>query len=257
MPMAEQAEVEFEEEDEEVTGNTIPNRKRGAHLEPYHWKPGQSGNLNGRPKRKPLTDAYRELLESIDPKDKKGRTIARQIAEALAREVIKKGSVAAAVELADRVEGKVAQRQEHTGAEGGPMQFESLGNRQEVEAKIAVLLMAAEERKRETVANPEPKIIEAAVPKPLPLNQIPMEPVERSTNVAATGYDPAGRVLLVRYKSGETYLWRKIPEAEYRALRQAESAGQYMKGIEQRYGAGAKVDRGELEPPKAALDLAW
>ena len=238
-----------------VTESGIEKRK--ANLI-NRWKPGESGNPGGRKRYQPITDALRAELEREMP-GADGKTVAEALAKRLIALAAGKSSAAirALEVILDRAEGKVVQRQELTGADGAPMQFESLGNRQEVEAKIAVLLMAAEERKRETVANPEPKIIEAAVPKPLPLNQIPMEPVERSTNVAATGYDPAGRVLLVRYKSGETYLWRKIPEAEYRALRQAESAGQYMKGIEQRYGAGAKVDRGELEPPKAALDLAW
>ena len=219
------------------------------------WRPGQSGNPGGRPRYQPITDALKAELEREMP-GADGKTVAEALAKRLIALAAGKSSAAirALEVILDRAEGKVVQRQEVSGVDGAPMQFESLGNRQEVEARIAVLLMAAEERKG------EPKTIEATVPpSPQPLNQIPMEPVEHSSNVAATGYDPAEKTLQVRYRNGGLYVWRGIiPQAEYRALRAAESAGGYMKGIEQRYGAGVKVDLGEMKPPaKTALDLVW
>jgi hypothetical protein len=70
---------------------------RPENLRP--WKPGQSGNPGGRPKRKPLTDKLLEVLE--DPKE----------LEALVRVWLKsaqKGSVMHLREILDRVEGRVA-----------------------------------------------------------------------------------------------------------------------------------------------------
>ena len=73
------------------------------------FMPGQSGNPKGRPQRKPLTDAYLQLLSQPIPGDKDGRTYAQAIAQAMIREAVK-GKVNAASELADRIEGKSLQR---------------------------------------------------------------------------------------------------------------------------------------------------
>jgi hypothetical protein len=70
------------------------------------FKPGKSGNPGGRPKTKSLSKAYRQQLESICPTDAQARTWAEVIAERTAVAAAK-GNVQAAVELADRVEGKV------------------------------------------------------------------------------------------------------------------------------------------------------
>ncbi len=90
------------------SGNTGRNT---AGLRP--WKPGQSGNPSGRPKRKPLTDAYAAILRKRIPAavarklQLLGRpTYAQVIAMSLAQEAIK-GKVQAASELADRVEGRI------------------------------------------------------------------------------------------------------------------------------------------------------
>ena len=103
-------------------GNTERNT---AGLRPP-WKPGESGNLSGRPKRKPLTDAYAALLDKpITPdmarqlKLDESTTYAQVIAMSLVREAVK-GKVQAAAEVADRVEGKITQPV--SGPDGGPMQ---------------------------------------------------------------------------------------------------------------------------------------
>ena len=80
----------------------------------HRWKRGQTGNPGGRPKKKPLTDAYARILKRQVPAyvvrklGLKGHpTYAEMIAMALAKEAIK-GKVQAASEMADRVEGRVS-----------------------------------------------------------------------------------------------------------------------------------------------------
>ncbi len=80
------------------------------------FMPGKSGNPSGRPKRKPLTDAYIEQLNQTVPpeiarqlKISESSTYADVIAMALVREAVK-GKVNAAAELADRAEGRVMER---------------------------------------------------------------------------------------------------------------------------------------------------
>lgn len=97
-----------------ATENKEPN-KGIANLRP--WQPGQSGNPGGRPKKKPITEAYEKLLE--DP------AVAAEMAKAMF-DVIRargKGTVLAAKELTDRVEGRVIESVEHTGEGGGPVKF--------------------------------------------------------------------------------------------------------------------------------------
>ena len=71
----------------------------------FQWKPGQSGNPNGRPKSKQLSKAYREILLSTIPGDPFGRTVAEVIAQSMAHSALA-GNVSAASELADRTEGR-------------------------------------------------------------------------------------------------------------------------------------------------------
>jgi hypothetical protein len=92
--------------------NSVKNSK--PWLIPHRWKPGQTGNQAGRPKKKPLTDAYARILKRQVPAEvvrKLGLrghpTYAEMIAMALAKEAIK-GKVQAASEMADRVEGRVS-----------------------------------------------------------------------------------------------------------------------------------------------------
>lgn len=67
------------------------------------FKPGQSGNPGGRPKKKPITDLYEEILG--DPKNM--AVLRKSIVKALSR-----GQMAMVLqlrEMTDRVEGKVTQ----------------------------------------------------------------------------------------------------------------------------------------------------
>lgn len=88
------------------TAQKVQNSKKNskldrlARLAQYQFKPGQSGNPGGRPKKKPVTEAYERIIS--DPK------VALAIAQGIIR-AARKGNVRAAAEIADRVEGKVSQ----------------------------------------------------------------------------------------------------------------------------------------------------
>jgi hypothetical protein len=96
------------------------------------FMPGQSGNPLGKPKRKPLTDAYAALLDKPIPSDMarqlkldESTTYAQVIAMSLVREAVK-GKVQAAAEVADRVEGKITQP--ISGPDEGPIVVRSLND---------------------------------------------------------------------------------------------------------------------------------
>jgi hypothetical protein len=102
-------------------------RKRLANLKPP-WKPGQSGNPGGRPKRKPLTDTLLEVLE--DPKE----------CEALVRVWLKraqKGSVTHLREILDRVEGRVALPMDVSGHVTHELTDEEKARAREILARMA------------------------------------------------------------------------------------------------------------------------
>ena len=114
-------------------GESSQNRGRNtAGLVP--WQPGQSGNPGGRPKKKPLTDAYRKALSELVAEDirrklnlEEGATYAEVIARALIQEaVMGKSKVSAASELADRTEGRVTQP--ISGPDDGPIVVRSLND---------------------------------------------------------------------------------------------------------------------------------
>lgn len=78
----------------------VITKRRGnpQNLRPHPpWKPGESGNPSGRPKSKPITDAYNRALS---------RKECDLIAKAMLRQA-KKGNVKATVEMTDRTEGKL------------------------------------------------------------------------------------------------------------------------------------------------------
>jgi len=73
------------------------------------WKPGQSGNPGGRPKRKPITEAYRKLIENenLTIRALKQRE-EDSIVDALAKSMVIRSfvDVKAVAEVTDRVEGR-------------------------------------------------------------------------------------------------------------------------------------------------------
>jgi len=72
---------------------------------PHQFKPGRTGNAKGRPRRMPITDAYRDLMNERYPGDPLGRTGAELLALAVFKAVVEEGSVGAAREITDRIEG--------------------------------------------------------------------------------------------------------------------------------------------------------
>jgi Family of unknown function (DUF5681) len=83
---------------------------RTAHLESHKWKPGQSGNPGGRPRKQPITEALAKEVSELDAAD-------------MARVVVataKAGNLQALQFIADRLEGKAVARNEH----GEPGDFE-------------------------------------------------------------------------------------------------------------------------------------
>jgi hypothetical protein len=91
---------------------------RVKRLEPYQWKPGQSGNPHGRPKTITLSEAYRTALAQPVPRDPRGRCFAEKIADSLVLKA-SRGDCRAAEEICNRLEGRPPQAL--TGANGLPL----------------------------------------------------------------------------------------------------------------------------------------
>ena len=114
--------------------------KKGQHLSPAtEWKPGISPNPGGRPCKTPVTDALRRLLAELHPDQKrhKGKTRADVIAEQMLAQS-ESSDLPTQKEVIDRVEGKVPQKSEHGGPDGGAIPFISL-TREENERRLREL----------------------------------------------------------------------------------------------------------------------
>ena len=88
----------------------MPRKPNLKNLKP--WKKGESGNPNGRPPKLPELDV---LLAKVLGAEKRGKTEAEHIIEAITRKAAN-GDVRAAEMLFDRGFGKVAQTMEFKGA---------------------------------------------------------------------------------------------------------------------------------------------
>ncbi len=113
--------------------------RRLANLRPP-FKPGQSGNPGGRPKRRLIDEALKELLLTQDSK----------AAEAIARALVgkaKRGNLKAIQLTAERVQGRPKQAVELSGADGGPMQFENMSDEQ-IDERLKELLKKREEESK-------------------------------------------------------------------------------------------------------------
>jgi len=84
---------------------TLADKHRAAHrnLRPP-WKPGESGNPNGRPKRRTFSEvAYAFLAEKVDPNDRNSPTRLERLCETLIDRAIQ-GDMQAAKLILDRVD---------------------------------------------------------------------------------------------------------------------------------------------------------
>jgi hypothetical protein len=113
------------------------------------WRKGQaSPNPSGRPKKTLLTEAYRSVLGETFPGDKNERTFAEVIAFRIAISAAR-GDLRAALELADRTEGRVRSENEVRRTLGDP----TLPSAPEKDAESATLrLIALTERIRARLA---------------------------------------------------------------------------------------------------------
>jgi hypothetical protein len=91
----------------------MATHNNGGTLRP--WRPGQSGNLGGRPKTKAFKNALVAELEEAGDDGPSLRKIVRALIEKAAT-----GDIQAIRELADRLDGKPMQLLEHNGPDGRP-----------------------------------------------------------------------------------------------------------------------------------------
>jgi hypothetical protein len=122
-----------------------PTQRQLDALKPTQFRPGQSGNAGGRPRKTPITDALRALMDqeySGSEKRFKGLSNCSVMALTLFDMAIA-GDLRAIQEIADRVEGKVAQRQEWGGVDGDPILWAGYATRAEAEERLNFLLAKA------------------------------------------------------------------------------------------------------------------
>ena len=94
---------------------TNSNLEKG---EPYRFRPGQSGNPGGRPRKRPISDLYAELAETELPEADRlkyrlpeGITYGAALAVRMFKAALE-GKADAAREIREAIEGKTGQRQE-------------------------------------------------------------------------------------------------------------------------------------------------
>lgn len=86
------------------------------------WKPGQSGNPAGKQKGRSVTARLRDLLDAVELGGKEipnGKQVADLLAEVILKNALK-GDHRFVATVLDRTEGKVADKTEITGPDGGP-----------------------------------------------------------------------------------------------------------------------------------------
>lgn len=86
------------------------------NLKPY--KKGESGNLNGRPRKLPELDKLLADVLGGDPDDPDAKSEAKEVLAKLVQKA-KSGNVQAQIAVLDRAYGKPKQAVEHSGAGGG------------------------------------------------------------------------------------------------------------------------------------------
>ena len=106
----------------EKSGNSLPLRTADKTAKPKRelpealrrncFKPGQSGNPGGRPKK--LTQPLEDFLAR---KDKKGRQYAQLLIEAMVKRAISRSDTLVK-EIFDRVEGRITRAEETSGSRG-------------------------------------------------------------------------------------------------------------------------------------------
>jgi hypothetical protein len=101
------------------------NRDKTENLKPF--RPGQSGNPKGRPKGSRNRNTI--IMEWLEAPSEDGEPNVDTMTKAIIKKAIG-GDVPAFRELLDSAYGKIADKTELTGAEGGPVQVASDLDRQ-------------------------------------------------------------------------------------------------------------------------------
>jgi hypothetical protein len=93
------------------------------------FRPGQSGNPGGRPRKRPISERYAVMVETQLPKDvcrklnlPEGATYGDALAMGQVNAAMR-GDTSAAREIREAVEGKVTARHEISGPDGGPVKM--------------------------------------------------------------------------------------------------------------------------------------
>ena len=95
--------------------NSVESNKMLGGITGKGFMPGVSGNPGGKPRRPASERLIRRLLAN-------GESELAEVIEALVSKA-KSGDVPALKEVLDRTEGKVADKQEVSGADGGPIEI--------------------------------------------------------------------------------------------------------------------------------------
>jgi len=114
--------------------------KRAGGITGKGFKPGISGNPNGRPRTAKFSEAARRLAEEIG---QNGKTGAEQLAEHCLRRALE-GSARHAELFLAYTEGKPKQGVELSGPDGGAMRFENM-----TDSEIDVRLQELQRKYRE------------------------------------------------------------------------------------------------------------
>ncbi len=87
----------------------IPTKKQLEAIKPHQFRPGQSGNPGGRPRKGKFAEILISMADELVPDDPKRRTWKRFLADQIFLQAAK-GNVQAFAEIVNRVEGKAVQR---------------------------------------------------------------------------------------------------------------------------------------------------
>jgi hypothetical protein len=68
-----------------------------------------------------------------------------------------------------------------------------------------------------------------------------LQPIQGSSNVAATGHDAKSNTMYVQFHSGSVYSYPGRTAAEYEALRAAPSVGKHLNAFHVKRGDGVRV----------------
>ena len=100
---------------ENLEKQDVNTKKRGLpkEAEPFMWKPGQSGNPNGRPRGTGVTDRIHQWMQA--KADDTGRTGAEVFADKVL-DLARNGDFRFVKEILDRYEGPVVQKVESLNA---------------------------------------------------------------------------------------------------------------------------------------------